>query len=298
VSNELTTAPRDTLELLTTQLDGMIKAAGALRKSGLLPKGITSDEAALAILLAGRELGMGPMESFRSFHVINGRPTMDASAQLARAVAAGVVVQWQRSDAEAAIVMLARNGGSFTSEFTIAMAKRAGLTERNPTWRAYPEAMLRARAITAGIRAFCPDVVGGPMYSADEVEAAEVTPEPPPVALVVRATPASSDGRGAPLPWTPGEHHGSWGTEAKAFCTWAHEDGVPYDRLAPWCESDDAATFRAGLAKALEDAGVEAPWRPSWLPAPYRARLRRVLSGKPELRNKIAAWTPPEVTRG
>jgi hypothetical protein len=52
--------------------------------------------------------------------------------------------------------------------YTIAMATRAGLTG-SQTWRAHPEAMLRARCGAALARAVYPDVCGG-LYEPDEAE--------------------------------------------------------------------------------------------------------------------------------
>jgi hypothetical protein len=200
MSNELTTTSSDSLALMMGNLDGMIRAAGALRKSGLIPAAVKSDEAALAIILAGRELGMQPMEAFRSFHVINGKPTMDASAQLARAIRAGVAVEWPEQTDKVATCVLTRGAKTHKSTFTIAQAERAGLT-RNPTWKSFPEAMLRARAITAGIRAFCPDVVGGPMYSPDEAA------DPEPVVVDQRRPALTVDP--TPPTWTDDER-ASW----------------------------------------------------------------------------------------
>jgi hypothetical protein len=53
--------------------------------------------------------------------------------------------------------------------FTFDMAKRAGLT-RNQTWANFPEAMLFARALTAGARTYTPEIFEGlPAYSAEEL---------------------------------------------------------------------------------------------------------------------------------
>jgi hypothetical protein len=56
------------------------------------------------------------------------------------------------------------------------MAERAGLL-KNPTWKAYPEAMLFSRALTAGMRTHCPDALGGhPAYTPEELGDADVVP--------------------------------------------------------------------------------------------------------------------------
>ena len=48
-------------------------------------------------------------------------------------------------------------------------AKRAGLVKKDG-WQFYPKAMLRARAITAGLRAVAPDIIAG-IYDPEELGA-------------------------------------------------------------------------------------------------------------------------------
>lgn len=53
--------------------------------------------------------------------------------------------------------------------FSMKMATRAGLAA-GQNWKKFPEAMLWARCLTAGVRARCPDALGGnPVYSVEEL---------------------------------------------------------------------------------------------------------------------------------
>lgn len=55
--------------------------------------------------------------------------------------------------------------------FTCEMAKRAGLVKPGSNWMAWPEAMCFARAMTAGVRTFCPDLMlGQSVYTPDELD--------------------------------------------------------------------------------------------------------------------------------
>lgn len=204
--------------------------AATLAKSGMMPRALSTPEAVLAVMLTGRELGMGPMEAARSLHYVEGRVVMDASAQLARALRAGVTLEWHASTAEAADVTLRRGGSSYRSTWTIAMAQRAGLAGRS-TWKAHTEAMLRARAITAGIRAFCPDVLGAGVYSPDEAEDIRATAAPAPVALT-RAEPEP-----VAAEVVPAAHHPTWDRDRGRFHAALGELGVDYYDLAAWSES-------------------------------------------------------------
>ena len=71
-----------------------------------------------------------------------------------------------------------------TFEYTMEMAKTAGLLAQGGNWQKYPAAMLRARCITAAARAYAPDVLDGcydPDELAPEVQGqAVVTQAPPP----------------------------------------------------------------------------------------------------------------------
>ena len=162
----------DTLDLLSTRLNEMMRGCQVLSDSGMLPPKYKDKPAAiLAITLRGRELGMGALESVAAIHFFEGKTVLDASAQLARAIQNGVTPEWHTSDDKTASVTLHRGGKSYRSTWTWAMATRAGLVGKD-NWRKHPEAMLRARAVTAGIRAFCPDALGsgGAVYSQDEAE--------------------------------------------------------------------------------------------------------------------------------
>ena len=176
--------------------------ASSLAKAGpMLPRHLqqAGPPALLAVLLTGAELGMSPMQAIRSLHLVEGRVVVDASAQLALAISRGIRTRWAHSDATRAALHLSRPGDEhgYTSTYTIEMAERAGLAGR-ATWKAHTEAMLRARAITAGIRAYCPDVLGGVAYSPDELADAQ---EPREVARVVSSAPAAQPSRDeAPVP--------------------------------------------------------------------------------------------------
>lgn len=64
-----------------------------------------------------------------------------------------------------------RRGESLgVSEFTIEEARQAELTSR-PPWRKYPRAMLFARAMSQGVRTYCPDVFGTAVYTPEELDA-------------------------------------------------------------------------------------------------------------------------------
>src|SRR6187402_202596 len=56
----------------------MREQAASLVASGFLPRAVNTPEKAMAIIQTGKELGLGPMQSLRSIHIIEGKPTMSA----------------------------------------------------------------------------------------------------------------------------------------------------------------------------------------------------------------------------
>ena len=60
-----------------------VKLAQILVASRLLPRAISTPEAAVTVIMAGRELGLTAMQSLRSIHIIEGKPTMSADLMVA-----------------------------------------------------------------------------------------------------------------------------------------------------------------------------------------------------------------------
>src|SRR3954464_14925258 len=67
-------------------------------------------EAVLAALMSGAERGLGPMESLRSIHVIEGRPTLSAEIQRALVLAAGHEIVIVEQNAQRATLQGRRRG--------------------------------------------------------------------------------------------------------------------------------------------------------------------------------------------
>jgi hypothetical protein len=152
--------------------------ARLLVASGFMPRGVQRPEAAFAIIAAGRELGLTAMQSLRSIHIIEGKPTLSADLIAALCKSRSDVCQYFRlveSTDKVARYETHRRGepAPTAMAFSWEDAQRAGVTGKD-NWKKYPAAMLRARCITALARAVYPDLAMG-IYDPDEV-----TPEPVP----------------------------------------------------------------------------------------------------------------------
>lgn len=152
--------------------------AQTLSAARTIPQALQKSPAdVLAIVMAGAELGLAPMQSLRALVLIQGKPTLSADAMGAlvksrRDVCAYLVLK--HSDGTRAAYETQRVGDPSPTSmgFTIEEAKAAGLAGGD-NWRKYPAAMLRARALSAICRAVYPDLLLG-VYDPDELAA---TPE-------------------------------------------------------------------------------------------------------------------------
>ena len=154
--------------------EAMQQMATVLVESGFLPPTLNTPQKALTVLLAGRELGVPPMQAIRGIHVVNGRPSLSAELMLALAYQniRGFRFKVEASNEQVCRITAARpNADPVTLSFTITDAQRAGLT-RGDNWTKYPAAMLRARCTSAILRVVAPDAIRG-IYTPEEIGASE-----------------------------------------------------------------------------------------------------------------------------
>lgn len=134
--------------------------------------GYGTPEQAMLVIMAGREFGLGAMASLRSFHVVEGKPTMSAQSMMARCLEHASCrlfrVVRSRCTNELAVVEVQRHGWPEPETYTwsIEDAKRAGLASR-PNWSKYPREMLINRCIAEAARFVWPEVMAG-VYAPEE----------------------------------------------------------------------------------------------------------------------------------
>lgn len=151
-------------ELTLTEMQAYAKSIVA---SGFC--GFTKPEEVVTLALIAQDEGRSIGSVARDYHIIKGKPTLKADAMLARFQSAGGKIDIKDiSDTHCAIEFFHPSAGKALIEWTIDMAKKAGLTG-NPTWQKFPRAMLRARVISEGIRTTFPAVICG-TYTPEEIE--------------------------------------------------------------------------------------------------------------------------------
>ena len=155
--------------------------ARTLVASRLLPRAIATPEAAFAVIMTGRELGLTAMQSLRSIHIIEGKPTLSADLMIAlvrRSPVCEYLVLVEGTAKVATYEAKRKDSPKPTRmSFTIEDAERAGLLGKD-NWRRFAPAMLRARCGSAICRAEFSDVMLG-VYDPDEIMPANDAPAEP-----------------------------------------------------------------------------------------------------------------------
>jgi hypothetical protein len=159
-------------------IESMAKAAV---KSGLF--GVKNQDQAVALMLLAQSEQMHPFSICTQFDIIQGRPALKSQAALARFQAAGGKIQWiERTDSKASAKFHHPSGGELIVEWTIEMAKAAGLTGKQ-TWTQYPRQLLSARVLAEGVRSVLPGCLNG-IYLAEEVQDFDAKPPKAQVTIV------------------------------------------------------------------------------------------------------------------
>lgn len=165
------------LSLQVRSVDDLTRLARLFAASGLFARSANPD-ATLAQcsvqLLAGMEAGFTPFASITGIYVVQGRPGFSAQL-LAQAIKRHPTYDYRVIEKTAEVCRIRFLAGAEelgVETFTIEMAKRAGLVKAATPWAQYPEAMLFARCLTAGMRTHCPDALGGhTAYTPEELGA-------------------------------------------------------------------------------------------------------------------------------
>lgn len=148
-------------------------------QSGMFPDVKTKAQGAVKIM-AGRELGLSPFESMKNIYLVNGKLALQANA-MASLIKKNKKYDYhvdKIDDVECSITFYERTGDKKealgTSTFTFKDAAKAGLANKE-NWKNFPKNMLFARALSNGVRFYCPDAVCG-WHTVEEYDDIEVTP--------------------------------------------------------------------------------------------------------------------------
>lgn len=164
---------------LPTPKEWEAMTAMALRLSGteFVPEAYRGKpDTVLAAIATGRELGIGPMQSLRDIYMLDGRPAFSAHLLLAKLREGGVVLIESESTRERAWIKARRRDTGEVAEVEFTWDEASKITQRGKpltektNYRNHPADMLWARCVSRLSRRLGSDLLGGLVYSKEEVE--------------------------------------------------------------------------------------------------------------------------------
>ena len=183
--------------MVVRNVDDALRLGEIFVRSGFFEDSKAVSQAVVKVLY-GVELGLSPIVAMNSIDVVEGKlaPGAVLTASRIRQHPLYRVTVKARTHERCELVFYSRETteSEWDEEGTVVWdtetAKRAGLlpAHAKSPWTKYPQAMLWARAMTEGARAYCPDLFHGiAAYSVEELGGGEeypdpvdLTPEPPP----------------------------------------------------------------------------------------------------------------------
>ena len=184
MSNEVAVRQTDAIAR-PESFEGLMQMAKVLVDSKFLPAAIDTPAKAAAIMVAGREIGLTGMQSFRELYSVKGQIGMST-----RLIAAffkrtgGRYTFLERNDNKCTVRLTLADGDEHDFTMTRAEADQAGYTKEKDkdgqqqvkfNWRSNPTGMLSNNCLKGAIRLWCPecllDVMGPAAVQRETVDA-------------------------------------------------------------------------------------------------------------------------------
>ena len=149
-----------------------LEAVGnAIAQSGMF--GVRNAASGLVVAATCHQQGITLMEFQRTYHIVEGRPSMRADAMLAEFRKLGGKVQITENSVTRAAAVFSFEGQKYDWEYTIDDAKRTGDALKGDgtvkqMWQKRPDDMLWARLVSRSIRKLAPEICSG-LYTPEEV---------------------------------------------------------------------------------------------------------------------------------
>lgn len=174
------------LFLTPSNLTEAMKIADILANSDFVPKDYQRKPGNILVALQwGAEIGLQPLQALQNIACINGRPAIWGDAMLALVRQSGLLesIDEEQTDDVATCTIKRRGEKERVVTFSMADAKRAGLSGKVGPWTQYPKRMMQSRARAYALRDIFPDVLKGMAVAEEEQDKqtlVDVTPQPVP----------------------------------------------------------------------------------------------------------------------
>jgi hypothetical protein len=169
---------RDDMRLMTDIAKTVFAAGGEM-----VPKHIKTPYQALAVMIAGHELGLRPMTALRHVYIVNGKTEIETRAMvgIVKARDSRIQFEWPEYTSDAVTCVIKRPGQTPVAvRYTREDAKASGQMKPGP-WTSYTRDMLYAAATKRAVRLAAPDIINaidsGMQHTVIEAEINDVTPE-------------------------------------------------------------------------------------------------------------------------
>lgn len=216
--------------------------AQAMAMSGMFPDIQRDSAKAFVKIMAGQEMGIAPFQAMSDISIIQGKAAAGGNIYAAK-VKSHPRYDYRVKDWTAqgcAIEFFEITGGKReslgVSRFDEADADRAGLLGKD-NWKTYPRNMYFNRAMTAGVRTYCPDALNGINAYTPEELGAEVDEDG---RAVVTSTATFAQPVETPAPVEPVDNNTNEAVDEEP-----QEDVVQPDEPDPYAE--DAQAIAAEL---------------------------------------------------
>lgn len=178
-------ATNTSLFLTPANLTEAMKIADILANSDFVPKDYQRKPGNILVALQwGAEIGLQPLQALQNIACINGRPAIWGDAMLALVRQSGLLesIDEDQTDEIATCTIKRRGEKERVVTFSMADAKRAGLSGKAGPWTQYPKRMMQSRARAYALRDIFPDVLKGMAVAEEEQDKqtlVDVTPQQP-----------------------------------------------------------------------------------------------------------------------
>ena len=159
-------------DLPLTTLGELESAGKLLAQSGMF--GVQNAAAGFVIAATCKQQGISLLEFRRTYHIVDGNPSMRSDAMLAEFRKRGGKCRILANDTKEAKAEFEFEGLKKVFAFTIEDAKRIGDCYKGDgktmkyNWTKRPEDMLWARLVSRTLRRLCPEIVAG-LYTPEEI---------------------------------------------------------------------------------------------------------------------------------
>jgi len=155
------------VDIPATVLNQRLKMADEFHKSGAFTGDVKNKQMAFAKIMAGAEMGMGPMEAMNAFYFVNGKLTIYGMALSKQIRQAGWKIEYKENGVESCTVTVTKGEETFSYEAT----KADMIALKSKAYAFAPKDKLKWHALGRLVRFYIPEILSGTVsYTKEEYE--------------------------------------------------------------------------------------------------------------------------------